>query len=62
MGGGGGGEVKTLHTKGRGCSKEILNKTPKGDQSGRGPGFFFTPTRDQINFIFLPSAYRHGYI
>ena len=33
-GGGGGGETPIW--KGRGCSSEILNLTPKRDQSGRG--------------------------
>ena len=27
--------------KGWGCSSEILNETPKGDRSGRGPSFFW---------------------
>ena len=35
----GGGGV-TPHMKGERCSSEILNYTPKGDRSGRGPSFF----------------------
>ena len=27
--------------KGWGCSSEVLNKSPKGDRSGRGPSFFW---------------------
>ena len=46
---GGGGEGKLRIWKGWGCSSEILNWTPKGDRSGRGPSFFLTPKRDQKN-------------
>ena len=35
-GGGGGGVGGTPISNGRGCSSEILNLTPKRDQSGRG--------------------------
>ena len=35
----GGGELRIW--KGWGCSSEVLNKTPKGDRSGRGPSFFW---------------------
>ena len=31
---------------GGGCYSEIFILSPKGDQSERGPGFFFTLTRD----------------
>ena len=37
----GGGEVELRIWKGWGCSSEILNWTPKGDRSGRGPSFFW---------------------
>ena len=36
--------------KGRGCSSEILNLTPKGDQSGRGPTFFLPLKAIMLNF------------
>ena len=50
----------TLISKGRGCLSEILNLTPKGDQSGHGPSFFLTPKRDnfktQTNIYFYISS------
>jgi len=35
---------------GRGCSSEILNETPKGDQSGRCPTFVWTLKKTILNF------------
>ena len=37
-------------SKGWGCSAEILNETPKGDRSGRGPSVFLTPKRDEKKY------------
>ena len=34
--------VGATRTLGLGCLSEILNETPKGDQSGRGSTFFKT--------------------
>ena len=41
---GGGGESAYE----RGCSSEIVNKTPKGDRSGRVPRFFLIPKRGHV--------------
>ena len=38
---------------GRGCSSEILNETPKGDQSGRCPTFVWTLKKTILNFDYM---------
>ena len=46
--------------KGRGCSSEILNLTPKRDQSWVWPNVIHTPKRiniaNQISFFFIISS------
>ena len=39
--------------KGRGCLSEILNESPKGDQSGRGPTFFWPLKAMILNFDYM---------
>lgn len=38
---------------GRGCSSKILNKTLKGDQSRRGPTFFWPLKKTILNFDYM---------
>ena len=48
---GGGGTPIWLN--GRGCSSEILNETPKGDQSGRCPTVVWTLKKAILNFDYV---------